>query len=222
MSEDMNLETTEAVQEAAAQPAGDAATAEEAAAPETAEETAEGEEAEGAKKMHWYVVHTYSGYENKVKANLEKAIENRHLEDQIIEVRIPMQDVIEVKNGKRKPVQRKMFPGYVLVNMDMNDDTWYVVRNTRGVTGFVGPGSKPVPLSDAEIKPLGIKTENVTVDFKVGDLIAVIAGVWKDATGVVQRMDMSKQTATINVELFGRDTPVEISFAEVRRLDRKL
>ena len=212
--------------------------AEETAAPssevtaETAEETPVSEGAEAsdvpddgdtpAKKMHWYVVHTYSGYENKVKANLEKAIENRHLEDQIIEVRIPMQDVIEVKNGKRKPVQRKMFPGYVLVNMDMNDDTWYVVRNTRGVTGFVGPGSKPVPLSDAEIKPLGIKTENVTVDFKVGDLIAVIAGVWKDTTGVVQRMDMSKQTATINVELFGRDTPVEISFAEVRRLDRKL
>ena len=240
MSEDMNLETTEAAQEAPATeavvpvsepeaareetaPAAEAeSTQETAAAPEAAEEAAEGEEAEGAKKMHWYVVHTYSGYENKVKANLEKAIENRHLEDQIIEVRIPMQDVIEVKNGKRKPVQRKMFPGYVLVNMDMNDDTWYVVRNTRGVTGFVGPGSKPVPLSDAEIKPLGIKTENVTVDFKVGDLIAVIAGVWKDTTGVVQRMDMSKQTATINVELFGRDTPVEISFAEVRRLDRKI
>ncbi|MBR5969418.1 MAG: transcription termination/antitermination factor NusG [Lachnospiraceae bacterium] len=166
-------------------------------------------------------MHTYSGYENKVKANLEKAIENRHLEDQIVEIRIPMQDVIETKNGKRRPVQRKMFPGYVLVNMDMNDDTWFVVRNTRGVTGFVGPGSKAVPLSDAEIKPLGIKTENVTVDFKVGDLIAVIAGVWKDTTGVVQRMDMSKQTATINVELFGRDTPVEISFAEVRRLDRR-
>ena len=199
------------------------AAAEEGASAEIGADSAaeEGEET-AAKKMHWYVVHTYSGYENKVKANLEKAIENRHLEDQIIEVRIPMQDVIEVKNGKRKPVQRKMFPGYVLVNMDMNDDTWYVVRNTRGVTGFVGPGSKPVPLSDAEIKPLGIKTENVTVDFKVGDLIAVIAGVWKDTTGVVQRMDMSKQTATINVELFGRDTPVEISFAEVRRLDRKL
>ena len=210
-SVEMNMET----------PAAEEAPAAEAEAGAAVEEGGEGEDT-AAKRMHWYVVHTYSGYENKVKANLEKAIENRHLEDQIIEVRIPMQDVIEVKNGKRKPVQRKMFPGYVLVNMDMNDDTWYVVRNTRGVTGFVGPGSKPVPLSDAEIKPLGIKTENVTVDFKVGDLIAVIAGVWKDTTGVVQRMDMSKQTATINVELFGRDTPVEISFAEVRRLDRKL
>lgn len=179
------------------------------------------EESEESKRLRWYVVHTYSGYENKVKANLEKAIENRHLENEIVEVRIPLQDVVEVKDGKRKSVQRKMFPGYVLVNMEMNDDTWYVVRNTRGVTGFVGPGSKPVPLSDAEIKPLGIKTGNVSVDFGVGDLIAVIAGVWKDTSGVVQRMDMSKQTATINVELFGRETPVEISFAEVRRLDRK-
>ena len=167
----------------------------------------------------WYVAHTYSGYENKVKANLDKTIENRHLEDQILEVRVPLQDVVEVKNGAKKTVQRKMFPGYVLVHMIMNDDTWYVVRNTRGVTGFVGPGSKPVPLSDAEIKPLGIKTQNVTVDFEVGDEIAVVAGVWKDTAGIVQRMDFSKQTATINVELFGRETPVEISFAEVRRID---
>ena len=167
---------------------------------------------------HWYVVHTYSGYENKVKANLEKTIENRHLENQILEVRVPLQDVVEVKNGARKNVQRKMFPGYVLVNMDMNDETWYVVRNTRGVTGFVGPGSKPVPLTDAEIKPLGIKTDTISVDFGVGDEIAVIAGVWKDTVGVVQKMDMTKQTATLNVELFGRETPVEISFAEMRRM----
>lgn len=169
------------------------------------------EMAETENKAHWYVVHTYSGYENKVKANLEKTIENRHLEDQILEVRVPLQDVVEVKNGARKNVQRKMFPGYVLVNMDMNDETWYVVRNTRGVTGFVGPGSKPVPLSDSEIKPLGIKTENMSVDFGVGDEIAVVAGVWKDTTGYVQRMDFGKQTATINVDLFGRETPVEIS-----------
>ena len=168
---------------------------------------------------HWYVVHTYSGYENKVKATLEKTIENRHLENQIFEVRVPLQDVVEVKNGARKNVQRKMFPGYVLVNMDMNDDTWYVVRNTRGVTGFVGPGSKPVPLTDAEIKPLGIKTDTISVNFGVGDEIAVIAGVWKDTAGVVQRMDFGKQTATINVDLFGRETPVEISFAEVRKID---
>ena len=169
-------------------------------------------------EAEWYVVHTYSGYENKVKANIEKTIENRHLEEEILEVRVPMQDVVELKNGARKTVQKKMFPGYVLINMVMNDDTWYVVRNTRGVTGFVGPGSKPVPLSEAEMKPLGIKTENVSVDFAEGDTIAVVAGVWKDTIGVVQRMDFGKQTATINVELFGRETPVEISFAEVRNL----
>ncbi len=167
----------------------------------------------------WYVVHTYSGYENKVKANIEKTIENnKHLAEQILEVRVPLQDVIEMKNGARKTVQKKMFPGYVLLNMEMNDDTWYVVRNTRGVTGFVGPGSKPVPLTEAEMKPLGIKTENVSIDFAEGDSISVVAGIWKDTIGVVQKLDFGKQTATINVELFGRETPVEISFAEVRKL----
>ncbi len=167
----------------------------------------------------WYVVHTYSGYENKVKANIEKTIENnKHLAEQILEVRVPMEEVVEVKNGVKKTVQRKLFPGYVLLNMDMNDDTWYVVRNTRGVTGFVGPGSKPVPLTEAEMKPLGIKTESVSVDFEEGDTIAVVAGVWKDTVGVVQKMDRNKQTATINVEMFGRETPVEISFAEVRKV----
>lgn len=169
-------------------------------------------------EANWYVVHTYSGYENKVKANIEKTIENRHLEEEILEVRVPMEDVVEMKNGARKTVQKKLFPGYVLINMIMNDDTWYVVRNTRGVTGFVGPGSKPVPLTEAEMKPLGIKTENVSVDFAEGDTIAVVAGVWKDTVGIVQRMDFGKRTATINVELFGRETPVEIGFAEVRKM----
>ena len=167
-------------------------------------------------EANWYVVHTYSGYENKVKANIEKTIENRHLEDQILEVRVPLEEVVEVKNGVSKAVQKKMFPGYVLLNMVMNDDTWYVVRNTRGVTGFVGPGSKPVPLTEEEMKPLGIKNDNVEIDFGVGDMVNVIGGIWKDTVGVVQRMDYGKQTATINVELFGRETPVEISFAEVR------
>ncbi|EOS28386.1 MAG: transcription termination/antitermination protein NusG [Kineothrix sp.] len=169
-------------------------------------------------EANWYVVHTYSGYENKVKANIEKTIENRHLEEEILEVRVPMQDVVEMKNGAKKNVQKKLFPGYVLINMVMNDDTWYVVRNTRGVTGFVGPGSKPVPLTEAEMKPLGIRTENITVDFAEGDTIAVVAGVWKDTVGMVQRIDYGKQTATINVDLFGRETPVEIGFAEVRKM----
>ena len=169
-------------------------------------------------EANWYVVHTYSGYENKVKADIEKTIENRHLEEEILEVRIPMQDVVELKNGAKKQVQKKMFPGYVLINMVMNDDTWYVVRNTRFVTGFVGPGSKPVPLTEAEMRPLGIKEEKVVVDFKEGDTVTIIGGVWKDTVGVIQSMNESKQIVTINVELFGRETPVEISFAEVKKM----
>ena len=124
-------------------------------------------------ETNWYVVHTYSGYENKVKANIEKTIENRHLEDQILEVRVPMQDVVEMKDGVSRQVQKKMFPGYVLINMVMNDDTWYVVRNTRGVTGFVGPGSKPVPLTDEEMRPLGIHSDSVQIDFAEGDTVVV-------------------------------------------------
>lgn len=166
----------------------------------------------------WYVVHTYSGYENKVKANIDKTIENRHLEEQILEVRVPMQEVVELKNGVQKASQKKMFPGYVLIHMIMNDDTWYVVRNTRGVTGFVGPGSKPVPLTDAEMLPLGIRQENIVVDFEEGDTVRVIAGAWADTIGVIQSLNVQKQSLTINVELFGRETPVEISFAEVKKM----
>ena len=169
-------------------------------------------------EANWYVVHTYSGYENKVKANIEKTIENRHLEDQILEVRVPMQDVVEVKNGAKKQVQKKLFPGYVLLNMIMNDDTWYVVRNTRGVTGFVGPGSNPVPLTEEEMKPLGIKEAELQVDFREGDTVMITGGVWKDTVGVVRAMNDSKQIVTINVELFGRETPVEISFTEVKKM----
>ncbi|MDO4261238.1 MAG: transcription termination/antitermination protein NusG [Eubacteriales bacterium] len=166
----------------------------------------------------WYVVHTYSGYENKVKANIEKTIENRHLEDQILEVRVPMQDVVELKDGASRQVQKKMFPGYVLINMIMNDDTWYVVRNTRGVTGFVGPGSKPVPLTDEEMRPLGIHSESVQIHFAEGDSVVVIGGVWKDTVGIIQSINENKQSVTINVDLFGRETPVEISFTEIKRM----
>ena len=167
----------------------------------------------------WYVVHTYSGYENKVKANIEKTIENnKSLAEQILEVRVPMQDVVELKDGTRKTVSKKMFPGYVLLNMVMNDDTWYVVRNTRGVTGFVGPGSKPVPLTEEEMLPLGIKAENIQVDFAEGDMVVVTGGAWKDTAGVITAINTQKQTVTINVELFGRETPVEISFAEVKKM----
>ena len=170
-------------------------------------------------EARWYVVHTYSGYENKVKTNIEKTIENQHLEDVILEVRVPMEDVIEMRNGVRKQVQKKLFPGYVLLNMVMNDDTWYVVRNTRGVTGFVGPGSKPVPLTPAEMRPLGIQAdEKIVIDLEEGDRVLVTGGAWKGTEATVRSINQTKQMITINVEMFGRETPVEISFAEVRRV----
>ncbi len=169
-------------------------------------------------EAQWYVVHTYSGYENKVKVDIEKTIENRGLQDQILEVSVPMEEVIELKNGAQKQVERKMFPGYVLIHMVMNDDTWYVVRNTRGVTGFVGPGSKPVPLTEEEMQNLGFKTTGVVVEFAVGDTVVVMAGAWKDTVGVVRSVNESKQSLTINVEMFGRETPVELNFSEVKKM----
>ena len=170
-------------------------------------------------EANWFVVNTYSGYENKVKANIEKTIENRQLQDQILEVTVPMEDAFELKNGVKKQVSRKMFPGYVLIHMIMNDDTWYVVRNTRGVTGFVGPGSKPVPLSEEEMKNLGINMPQVVVDFEVGDNVTVTSGVWKDTIGVVKGVNEGKQCVTINVDMFGRETPVEINFSEVKKIE---
>ena len=166
----------------------------------------------------WYVVHTYSGYENKVKANIDKTIENRHLEDQILEVRVPLEEVTELRNGVEKAVQRKMFPGYVMIHMIMNDDTWYVVRNTRGVTGFVGPGSKPVPLSEEEMRPFEGHANRVKVDFGVGDTVVAISGAWQDSVGIVQRLDDSKQTVRVAFEMFGRETPVEIAYSDVRKV----
>jgi len=169
--------------------------------------------------MGWYVVHTYSGYENKVKANIEKAIENRHLENEILEVRVPLQEVTELKNGVEKATQKKLFPGYVLLHMDAdNNDAWYVVRNTRGVTGFVGPGSKPVPLTEEELRALDFGAGVSSAAFSEGDVINVTAGVWKDTVGTVQKIDATRQTVTINVEMFGRETPVEINFSDVKKM----
>ena len=173
------------------------------------------------KGMGWYVVHTYSGYENKVKTNIEKAIENRpELRETILEVKVPMQEVTEVKNGVRKTSEKKMFPGYVLIHMDADDNAaWYVVRNTRGVTGFVGPGSKPVPLTEDEMKALSFEgPDKIRIDVAEGDTVDVIAGVWVGTVGVVKRVDANKQVVTINVELFGRETPVEISFADIKKI----
>ncbi len=169
-------------------------------------------------EANWYVVHTYSGYENKVKMDIEKTIENRKLHDQILEVSVPMQDVVELKDGKRRTVAKKMFPGYVLINMVMNDETWYVVRNTRGVTGFVGPGSKPVPLSPEEIEALAGGESPVVVDFEVGDLVTVTSGAWEGTAGVVASINESKQSVIIHVDMFGRETPVELGFDEIKKL----
>lgn len=166
----------------------------------------------------WYVVHTYSGYENKVKANIEKSIQNLHLEDQILEVQVPMQNVMEVKNGQKKSVPKKLFPGYVLLHMIMNDETWYVVRNTRGVTGFVGPESKPVPLTEEEMLPLGISSENVQIDYEVGDAVRVVSGAWEENVGIIRSINQAKQSVTIGVEMFGRETSVEISVLDIRKM----
>lgn len=173
------------------------------------------------KGMGWYVVHTYSGYENNVKTNIEKAIINRHLEEKILEVRVPMQDVVEVKNNTKKTVSKKLLPGYVLIHMDADDnDAWYVVRNTRGVTGFVGPGSKPVPLTEEDMRMFNMdeSERKIHLDVKEGDTVSVVSGVWQDTVGVVKRVDEGKQVVVINVDLFGRETPVEIGFADVKKV----
>ena len=170
---------------------------------------------------HWYVVHTYSGYENKVKADIEKTIENRKLQGQMLEVMVPLQDVVETKsNGEKKTVSKKLFPGYVLVHMIKNDGTLYVVRNTRGVTGFVGPGSEPVPLTEAEMRKLGVKTpdEVFDIDVEVGDLIKVVSGAWEGTEGNIKSINAGKQTVTIDVDIFGRTTSVEISLGDIEKL----
>ena len=173
---------------------------------------------EYVKDVKWYVVHTYSGYENKVKANLDKIIENRGLQDQILEVIVPMEEQIEIKDGKRKTSLKKVFPGYVLVKMYMNDDTWYVVRNVRGVTGFVGPGAKPEPLTDQEIMSMGIEEIEIVVDFEVGDNIKVTSGPLKDFIGVVEEINMEKHKVRVLVSMFGRETPAELEFTQIQKI----
>ena len=170
-------------------------------------------------EARWYVAHTYSGYENKVKADIEKTIENRKLQDQIFEVSVPVQVVMELKNGTKKSVSKKMFPGYVLINMIMNDVTWYIVRNTRGVTGFVGPGSKPVPLTELEMKNLGIRVPEMEIDVEKGDTVKVVSGAWEGTIGVITDINEGKQAVTIEVDIFGRATSVEISFMDVVKMD---
>jgi transcriptional antiterminator NusG len=166
----------------------------------------------------WYVVHTYSGYENKVKANLEKIVENRRMQDYIIDIVVPMEEQIEIKDGKKKVSLKKVFPGYVLVKMIMSDDSWYVVRNTRGVTGFVGPGSKPVPLSDEEVRTMGVEQFETVVDFEVGDSVRVIEGPLDGFIGTVEEISLDKKKVRVSVSMFGRETPVELEFTQIVKL----
>ncbi|MDW8800189.1 transcription termination/antitermination protein NusG [Clostridium sp. A1-XYC3] len=172
-----------------------------------------------ADKARWYVVHTYSGYENKVKANLEKTIENRNLYHWIDDVQVPIEEQVEIKDGKKKITQRKIFPGYVLVHMIMTDDSWYIVRNTRGVTGFVGPGSKPVPLTDEEVKAMGISEKPINVDIEVGENIKVKSGPLENFPAIIQEINTEKRKIKALVNMFGRETPVELDFNQIEKLD---
>lgn len=174
---------------------------------------------EKTEKPQWYVVHTYSGYENKVKVDLEKTIENRKLQDQMLQVIVPMQDVEELHNGAKKLSQKKLFPGYVLIQMYMTDDTWYVVRNTRGVTGFVGPESKPVPLTEKEINSMFADVAKLVISYSVGEMIEVIApGPLQGTIAQVESVDEDRETLTIRLDMFGQ-TEAEFSFADVRRAE---
>lgn len=163
----------------------------------------------------WYVVHTYSGYENKVAQNIEKAVESRQLHDLIQEIKIPTETVVEIKDNKEREVERKLFPSYVIVKMVMTDDSWYVVRNIRGVTGFVGPGSKPVPLTKEEIDKLGVEEKKVEVNYKVGDTVKVIDGAIEGFEGAVIELDVENNKVTVSVSMFGRETPVELELNQV-------
>ena len=170
----------------------------------------------------WYVVHTYSGYENKVKTDLEKTVKNRELEDYFFEIVVPMEEQIEIKDGKKKTNLKKVFPGYVLVKMIVTEQTWYIVRNTRGVTGFVGPASKPVPLTEKEVAALGVETERkktVEVNYKVGDLVVVTGGSFEGFTGTVQNIDIESQTVDVVVSMFGRETPVSLPISQIKAED---
>ncbi len=164
-----------------------------------------------ADEAKWYVVHTYSGYENKVASNLEKTVENRQLQELIQEIRVPTEQVIEITDdGRRKEVERKIFPGYVIVKMVMTDESWYAVRNIRGCTGFVGPSSKPVPLTEAEVARLGIENREIQVSYGVGDSVNIVDGPLEGFVGTVEEMDVDKNRIRVTVSMFGRDTPVEL------------
>lgn len=194
---------------------------EEAAVEETMEEPVQDgrpEESDLSQQAKWYVIHTYSGHENKVKINIEKLVENRGMQDLVLDIVVPTEELVEIKNGQRKVKSRKMFPGYVIVKMVVTNESWYLVRNTQGVTGFVGHGSEPIPLSDEEVRRMGIEKLRVNMDIEVGENIKVINGPFESFMGVVEEVNMDKQTMKVKISMFGRDTPVELEFGQVEKL----
>ena len=172
-----------------------------------------------ADEAKWYVVHTYSGYENKVATNLEKIVENRKLHDWIREISIPTETVTEIKDGQKKEVERKIFPGYVLVKMVMTDESWYVVRNTRGCTGFVGPNGKPTPLTEQEVAALGVEKHEVEINYAVGDMVRIIDGPLENFSGRVDEIDQDKNKIRVTVSMFGRETPVELELDQAELME---
>ena len=166
----------------------------------------------------WYVVHTYSGYENKVKTDLEKTIKNRELEDFFFNIVVPMEEQVEIKDGKRKTNLKKVFPGYVLIKMIVTEESWYIVRNTRGVTGFVGSGTDPIPLTDEEIRKMGFEQIEVNVDYNVNDTVQIMDGPLTDFTGIVTEINKEKHKVKVLVSMFGRETPVELEFSQVQKV----
>lgn len=169
-------------------------------------------------KAKWYVVHTYSGHENKVKVNIEKIVENRGMQDLVLDIIVPTEDHVEIKDGQRKVKTRKMFPGYVLVKMIVTNESWYLVRNTQGVTGFVGHGSEPIPLTKEEVRRMGIEKVYIDLDINVGDSIKVINGPFESFMGVVEEVNEEKQTLKARISMFGRDTPVELVYDQVDKI----
>jgi len=167
----------------------------------------------------WYVVHTYSGYENKVASNLEKTVENRQIHDLIQEISVPTETVTELKDNKKRDVERKIFPGYVLVKMLLTDESWYVVRNIRGCTGFVGPSSKPIPLTDEEVAKLGVEKKEIEVSYSVGNSVHIIDGPLDGFVGTVEEVDIDKNSVRVIVSMFGRETPVELELDQVEAIE---
>ena len=173
---------------------------------------------EEKQEPRWYVVHAYSGYENKVKKDLENTVKNRELEAYFFDIVVPMEEQIEIKDDKKKTTLKKVFPGYVLIKMILTEESWYIVRNVRGVTGFVGAGGKPVPLTDEEIRSMGFEKMPVNINYEVGDTVQVASGPLEGFVGVVEEINMEKEKVRVLVSMFGRETPVELEFSQIQKM----